>query len=128
MDLSKAFGCLPYDLITAKLHAYGVDYDILRLNRNCRSNWHQRIKFDLIFSLWLQKIVGVPQGSILPQVTSLEHFFKWSITHKFKVNCLQLCWWQHTLLLWRNYRKLYRNLTIRSKSSVQVVWLQSNNG
>ena len=60
MDLSNAFGCLPYDLITAKLHAYGVDYDILSLNRNCLSNWPQRIKFDLIFSLWLQKIVGVP--------------------------------------------------------------------
>ena len=27
MDLCKAFGCLPHDLIIAKLHAYGLDHD-----------------------------------------------------------------------------------------------------
>ena len=31
MDLSKAFDCLPHDLIIAKLHAYGLDHDSLRL-------------------------------------------------------------------------------------------------
>ena len=34
MDLSKAFDCLPHDLIIAKLHAYDLDHDSLRLIRS----------------------------------------------------------------------------------------------
>ena len=65
MDLSKAFDCLPHDLIIAKLHAYGLDHDSLRLIRNYLSNWHQRIKHDSVFGWWIQTIIGVLQDSIL---------------------------------------------------------------
>ena len=50
MDLSKAFDCLPHDLIIAKLHAYALDYDSLRLIRSYLSNRHQRTELDSVFS------------------------------------------------------------------------------
>ena len=65
MDLSKAFDCLPHDLIIAELHAYDLDHDSPRLIRSYLSNRHQRIKLDLVFSSWIKTIIGVPQGSIL---------------------------------------------------------------
>ena len=65
MDLSKAFDCLPHDLIIAELHAYDLDHDSPRLIRSHLSNRHQRIKLDLVFSSWIITIIGVPQGSIL---------------------------------------------------------------
>ena len=65
MDLSKAFDCLPHDLIIAKLHTCGLDHDTPRLIRSYLSNRHQRIKLDSVFTSWIQTIIGVPQGSIL---------------------------------------------------------------
>ena len=65
MDLSKAFDCLPHDLILAKLQAYGVNYESLELIRSYLSNRYQRIKLDSTFSSWMKILLGVPQGSIL---------------------------------------------------------------
>ena len=65
MDLSKAFDCLPHDLIIAKLHAYTLDHDSLRLIRSYLSNRHQRTELASVFSSWMQTIIGVPQGSVL---------------------------------------------------------------
>ena len=55
-DLSKAFDCIPHDLIIAKLAAYGFDTNALKLIHNYLSNriWK-----------WKDIFYGVPQGSIL---------------------------------------------------------------
>ena len=64
-DLSKAFDCIPHDLIIAKLEAYGFQIDTLRLVHDYLSNRKQRLKLNENFSSWRDKEYGVPQGSIL---------------------------------------------------------------
>ena len=41
---SKAFDCILYDLIIARLEAYGFHIDELKLIHNCFSNRKQRVK------------------------------------------------------------------------------------
>ena len=60
-DLSKAFDCLPRDLIIAKLRACGVS---CRLMASYLSNKTQRVKIWNAVSSWAEIIKGVPQGSI----------------------------------------------------------------
>ena len=61
-DLSKAFDCLPRDLIVAKLHEYGFSIDSLKLINNYLTEHKQRVKINDQFSSWLDIVVGVPQG------------------------------------------------------------------
>ena len=64
-DLSKAFDCLPHDLIIAKLHAYGIEEDSLKLIYSYLTNRKQRTRIESKFGSWLDILLGVPQGSIL---------------------------------------------------------------
>ena len=65
MDLSRAFDCLPHDLLIAKLAAYGFENNSLLLLQSYLSNRKQRNKIGSYFSSWLEIWLGVPQGSIL---------------------------------------------------------------
>ena len=65
MDLSKAFDCLPHDLIIEKLKAYGVSYSSCRLMASYLSNKNQRVTIGKVVSSWAKIIKGGPQGSIL---------------------------------------------------------------
>ena len=65
MDLSKAFDCIPHDLLIAKLSAYGVDkialkyiYSYLKKRQHC-------VRINNIYSSFEEIISGVPQGSIV---------------------------------------------------------------
>ena len=64
-DLSKAFDCLPHDLLIAKLNAYGFSLPALRLVLSYLSNRKERTKINSEFSSWEEILFGVPQGSIL---------------------------------------------------------------
>ena len=64
-DLSKAFDCIPDDLIIAKLEAYGFHIDALKLIHDYLSNRKQRVKVNDAYSSWKDTFYGVPQGSIL---------------------------------------------------------------
>ena len=64
-DLSKAFDCLPHDLIVAKLEAYGFNYLALKLIHSYLSDRKQRVRVNASFSEWANLDYGVPQGSVL---------------------------------------------------------------
>ena len=65
MDLSKAFYCLPPELINDKLIAYGLSQDAVDLIDNYLPNRKQCVKIEEKCSSFLNIIKGVPKGSIL---------------------------------------------------------------
>ena len=65
MDLSKAFDCLPHDILICKLSAYGLSDNATKLLLSYLSNRKQQIKIGNIVSTWENIQKEVPQGSIL---------------------------------------------------------------
>ena len=65
MDLSKAFDCLPQDLLIAKLEAYGFGIGSLRRIFDYLTSRKQRVRINSTYSSWLEITSGVPQGSVL---------------------------------------------------------------
>ena len=54
MNLSKAYDCLPHDLLIAKLAAYGFGHHSLSLIHSYLSNRKQRVKVGSKLSEWLE--------------------------------------------------------------------------
>ena len=66
LHLSKAFDCVPDELLLAKLKAYGEAERGVVLLRNYLSGGSQsRVKVGDKFSSWLLVTKGEPQGSVL---------------------------------------------------------------
>ena len=65
MDLSKAFDCVPHDLIIAKLDAYGFDMSSLKFILSYLTNREQSTHINGKNSPFETILSGVPQGSIL---------------------------------------------------------------
>ena len=65
MDLSKAFDTLNYDLLIAKLHAYGFGIKTLKLLHSYLTKRWQRTKANSVFSTLSELLQGVDQGSVL---------------------------------------------------------------
>ena len=64
-DLSKAFDCIPYDLLLANLDAYGFNRDTVAYIYSYLKNRKQCVKINGTQSYLGDIISGVPQGSIL---------------------------------------------------------------
>ena len=67
-DLSKAFNCLPDDLLVVKLEAYGLDTKTLKLMLSYLSGRKQCVKIRNSFSLLKLILFDIPHGSILEPI------------------------------------------------------------
>ena len=65
MDLSKAFDCLPHNLLICKLRAYGFSINACKLTASYLCKRIQRVKLGNVRSSWKYISKGVPQGSIM---------------------------------------------------------------
>ena len=65
MDLSKAFDCLPHDLVVQKVKTYGLSEHGCQLMHSYLSDRKQRVRLGNLISKWQNIIKGVAQGSIL---------------------------------------------------------------
>ena len=68
MDLSKAFDCIPHDLLIAKLDAYGFNKRACKLLHSYLKGRQQCVKINGTHSKFHTLLAGVPQGSILGPV------------------------------------------------------------
>ena len=65
MDLSKAFDCLPHDLLIAKLKAYGFDTKTLIIFKSYLNQRKQFVNINDTLSDILEVLSGVTPGTIL---------------------------------------------------------------
>ena len=65
MDLSKAFDCIPHDLLIAKLHAYGFNKKALTFLYSYIKRRKQSVKINDTESFFQILLSEAPQGSIL---------------------------------------------------------------
>ena len=71
-DLSKAFDCIPHQLLISKLSAYGFDMKSICFISAYLENLKQKTKIWSTFSECLNILFGFPQGSILGPISNIN--------------------------------------------------------
>lgn len=123
MDLSKAFDCLPHDILLAKLSAYGLSDGASRLLQSYLTNRKQQIKIGQTVSTWASITKGVPQGSILGPL--LFNVFINDIFYFIKQSCLYNYADDNTLSFKsHNFEELIN--VLQSESNVLIDWFHIN--
>ena len=122
-DLSKAFDCIPHDMIIDKLAAYGIERETLRLIYSYLKGRKQCVKINNTYSDYNEIISGVPQGSILGpilfnlSINDLFFFIEIASIHNFADD--------NTLsAVGETLSKLIG--TLESKSNIAIDWFTKN--
>ena len=123
MDLSKAYDCIPHDLLIAKLHAYGLNTNALCLLQSYLTNRKQKVKVNESFSEWVNIIIGIPQGSVLGPL-----LFNIFINDLFlAVGDQDLCNFADDNTLYKCRRSLHEaQCEIENHSTMIISWFEIN--
>ena len=75
MYLSKAFDCIPHDLLIAKLEAYGFSEDCLTFLYPYLKRRKQAVNINNAHSMFQVLLSGIPHG-VHSKTTAFQHFYK----------------------------------------------------
>ena len=123
MDLSKAFDCVPHDLLLAKLAAYGIDDSLILYIHSYLLNRKQCVCINNTLSEFNKVISGVPQGSIVGPIlfncffNDFYYFIENAKVHNFADD--------NTLTTFaQNVRNLIS--VLESESNIAIDWFETN--
>ena len=123
MDLSKAFDCIPHDLLIAKLSAYGFEKPALKYIYSYLKGRRQCVRINGTQSKFLTILAGVPQGSILGPI--LFNIFINDFNYIFTAANLHGFADDHTLSAKSESLEIVKN-TLCNESFIALKWLNDN--
>ena len=123
MHLSKAFDCVPHDLLIAKLAAYSVDENLLMYIYSYLSNRKQCVRINNVHSSFQNVVSGLPEGSIVGPTlfncffNDFFYFIDKASVHNFADD--------NSLSAFESNIKNLK-LILESESKTAISWFQSN--